>query len=118
MAERAFDWARLGRLTAAERSRQGLSVQEFARASDISVRTLQRIEGGRGTAYRNVTLTRLEDALGWRPGSVDVVLGGGEPERTRDPQLERLGVLWASLTPRQRRALLAFVEEIVTSPRP
>lgn len=111
-----LDWARLGRLVVAERARRGLTVRQFAAAADVGVRTIQRLEGGAHQAYRNVTLSRVEDALGWRPGSVEVVLAGGEPERSRDPQLERLAVLWGSLTPRQRRALVAFVEEIVVAP--
>jgi hypothetical protein len=65
---------------------------------------------------RPVTLTRLEDILGWQPGSVQAVLAGREPKRTRDPQLERLAVLWPALTVRQRRALVAFVEEILAEP--
>lgn len=117
MAADAQDgWVRLGRLVAAERARRGLTVRELAQLGGIGVRTLQRIEAGRAANARPVTLTRLEDILGWQTGSAQAVLDGGEPKRTRDPQLERLAVLWPALTPRQRRALVAFVEEILAEP--
>lgn len=109
----APDWARLGRLVAAERARRGLTVNQFADSAGVSPRTLQRIEAGHEGPYRNATVSRLEDALGWRPGSTETVLAGGEPERTRDPQFERLAAMWPSLTTRQRRALIVFVEEML-----
>jgi transcriptional regulator with XRE-family HTH domain len=113
MAEGAQDWTRLGRVVAAERARQGLTIDGLARHTGLGVRTLQSIESGSRAGYRHTTLSRLEDALGWQPGSVAAVLAGGDPTRDRDPQLERLAALWPALTPRQQRALVAFVEEIL-----
>lgn len=106
------DWPRLGRWVAAERARRGLTTRGLAEQAGVSERTLQRIEAGRPGSYRQVTLSLIEAALGWWPSSVQSVLHGGEPDRSRDPLLERLAALWPSLTARQQRALVAFVEEI------
>jgi transcriptional regulator with XRE-family HTH domain len=113
VAEGAQDWTRLGRVVAVERARQRFTVEALALHSGLGMRTLQSIESGSRTGYRHTTLSRLEAALGWQPGSVAAVLAGGDPTRDRDPQLERLAALWPSLTPRQQRALVAFVEEIL-----
>ena len=105
----ADDWRRLGRFVAAERARLGLSPAQLAAQIGLSKRTIENVEAGGRDTYRHTTLSRIEDALGWEPGSVERILAGGDPARTRDPVLEQLAVLWPSLTPRQRRAVLELV---------
>jgi len=45
----------------------------------LSLDRVQSIEAARTDRYSSRTLARLERALGWEPGSVKSVLGGGEP---------------------------------------
>lgn len=53
--------------------------QDFAADSRISLRTLGDIETAHRDNFRPATLTALEQALRWEPGSAKRVLDGGEP---------------------------------------
>jgi hypothetical protein len=75
------DWQRLGKLVIARRINLGYRRREdLAAAVDgISMRTLGDIETGKRDRYHPNTIGSLENALRWKPGSVDTVLEGGDP---------------------------------------
>lgn len=76
------DWERLGRLVVAARVAQGMHNRErLAKAGGFSTRFLGDIERGRRDNYDPVYLALLEQALGWKSGSIDRVLAGGEPTK-------------------------------------
>ena len=73
-----MDWARLADYVAAARGRAGFTSQDaFAEAAGISTRTLSKLETCHPVS--EVTLGRVESALGWKEGSAARVLAGGEP---------------------------------------
>lgn len=77
---RADNWQRLGRLLRAERQRQALSRENLAAKAKVSARSIQSAESGRvPKSRRPFTLDAIERALGWPFGTVDHVLGGGDP---------------------------------------
>lgn len=82
------DWGRLGDAIVARRVRMGIKTREkFAGHSGLSLRTLSDLELGNRTSYDPSTLSRLEVALEWAPGSVDAVLEGGQPTTTAEALL-------------------------------
>jgi hypothetical protein len=52
---------------------------DFANSLQFTARTLSDIENGVRKASPG-TYAMLENKLGWAPGSIDTVLGGGEPK--------------------------------------
>jgi len=73
---------RLGELVLARRHELGLSLREAARRAGIMRPTWTGMEhGSRRTAAYN--FAAIERALDWRPGSIEAVLAGGEPEAGR-----------------------------------
>jgi hypothetical protein len=52
---------------------------DFANSLQFTVRTLSDIENGVRKASPG-TYALLENKLGWAPGSIDTILGGGEPK--------------------------------------
>lgn len=96
----------------AERVRRGYhTLSEFARHSGLSRTTLDSIEWGRKTRYNPATIAALEHILGWRPGSVDRVLGGLDPLPEEDPDLSALMDAWPHLSPGSRRILRMLATE-------
>lgn len=76
----SLDWERLGQYVVAGRVKLGHRVRgSFARAGGVNVRILSDIETARRSNYDPATLAQLEQALGWRTGSIGAVLRGGEP---------------------------------------
>lgn len=75
---REQDWSRLGRYLISRRVQLGYERQaDLADAAGVALRTVGTIE--RGDRVRATTLAKIEQALGWKPGSADAVLRGGEP---------------------------------------
>jgi hypothetical protein len=81
-------WRRLGRMLELRR------VELATRYSNLSLFTAERgldyrlawdIEHAKRTNYRRPTLTAVEIAYGWRPGSIAGVLAGGRPAPAPDP---------------------------------
>jgi len=103
-------WQRLGRRVTAERSRRRWSVQHLAAIADLSIRTIEYIEGGTRDGYRQSTLARIEDAFGWTPGSCERIVEGGQPRRTQDHLLARIHDRWAYLTTAQQQAIVELLE--------
>lgn len=81
-----MDWGRLGKAIRERRVELGHKSREaFARHTGISPRLLNDLELGKRTSYDQSTFVRLEQALEWRSGSVNVVLAGGTPLLPADP---------------------------------
>lgn len=105
------NWERLGALVTAERARQRRSLAGFARAAGLSKATIDSIEHHRKTSYDPATLATLEHALGWLPGSVDLVLSGRNPQPDTDPDLTAVIDAWPQLSAGSRRILRILAVE-------
>lgn len=73
------DWRRLGQIVRDWRDETGLTQQQIQAAGGPSTAKLRQIERGEGADTEDRTKRRLEAALGWRAGSFDTVLQGGDP---------------------------------------
>jgi transcriptional regulator with XRE-family HTH domain len=105
-------WLRLGKRVTAERIRRGYrSLAAFAAAAELSTSTVDNIEHGRKSSYDPGTLAVLEQALGWRAGSVERVLRGLEPEYDQDPDLTAVIEAWPHLSPGARRMIRVLAVE-------
>jgi DNA-binding XRE family transcriptional regulator len=74
--DRDLDWEQLGRAIEAARGRQDLTQQQLADLVEVTVKTINTLENGRGTGMRAGTRARLEAALGWPSGEVHRILKG------------------------------------------
>ncbi|HLL34235.1 MAG TPA: helix-turn-helix transcriptional regulator [Streptomyces sp.] len=109
------------RLDAAMEARRvdlGLNWKQLAGKAGIAYETLRAIR--RGTfAPSAVNQRRLENALGWRPGSIAAVMKGGVPEladqaapqsrpsgSAEDPRVAAMVTLLASLPPEAQAEVL------------
>lgn len=99
------DWERLGKQVRAERRRRKLNMAALSAVSGLGTSTLDNIEHGRKTSYDPATLSALEDALGWRIGSVERVLRGLDPLPVDDPDLRVVLDAWPHLPAAARRML-------------
>ncbi|WP_411119027.1 helix-turn-helix domain-containing protein [Streptomyces sp. 058-1L] len=73
-------WARLGQKLKQARLARGLKQSDIANEADVSLASVQSVEAGTVPKSRMpITLGPIAAALGWRAGSVDAVLDGGEP---------------------------------------
>ncbi|MFU0241703.1 helix-turn-helix domain-containing protein [Streptomyces scabiei] len=73
-------WRRLGRALREARERRGWSQEELATKAGVSKGAVQGAEAGRVPKTRMPqTLSPIARALGWPAGSIEMVLGGGEP---------------------------------------
>lgn len=75
------DWARLGEWIAVRRKQLGLDQRELAEAAGVSENTISNYERGRVPARGKVPVGyyRVEKALQFAKGSVDMILDGYEP---------------------------------------
>ncbi|WP_412078970.1 helix-turn-helix domain-containing protein [Streptomyces xanthophaeus] len=73
------DWERLAHAIEAARDAKGLTQVGLAEAAGISESTVQNLESGAERKRTPSTLPKVEEALGWAPGSGLAVLAGGEP---------------------------------------
>lgn len=72
------DWNRLGAYVVQRRNELGYGSQAaLGEASDVSYRTISRLETGHSIGKNN--LRKLEQALLWELGSVDAIIAGGDP---------------------------------------
>lgn len=111
------DWTRLAHYVTGRRLELGYPRQEdLALAMPVSLRVVNNIENARKDAYSKGTMALLENALRWRPGSVESILSGsnptpvndkGAPEAGPDLRDETERKLWdalAAATPEERWA--------------
>ncbi|WP_160051455.1 helix-turn-helix transcriptional regulator [Nocardiopsis sp. FR26] len=70
--------ARLRELMEARQEQLGLSWGEVAKAGGVKMNTLYRVRAGVAT-IQQTTKRAIEDGLQWDEGSVDAILGGGDP---------------------------------------
>ncbi|GAA3032813.1 transcriptional regulator with XRE-family HTH domain [Streptomyces olivoverticillatus] len=73
------DWGRLGTAVQAARKAKGLTQPQLGELIGVSRATVQAIEQGREFAKITHTLRALETPLGWKAGSIENVLAGGDP---------------------------------------
>lgn len=104
-----MDWERVGAAIRRDRARIYGTRETFATAAGLSISVLSDLERGTRTNFDDDTLGKVEDALGWAPGSIDEIAAGG-PIRRSDTDLARLRQAWPRLTP-DVRALLADLAE-------
>jgi hypothetical protein len=89
------DWKRLAAYIKDRRDALDMTQGDVRAAGGPSVTTLQKLELAARTAYRRGTLTAVDRALKWRPGSSRAILKGDEPtpldDRTPAETDSRLG---------------------------
>lgn len=100
----------------ARRDQLGYSPRQLAALAGISLHTLRAVEGAKSDEPQDTTLTGLERALRWTPGSAVRVLTGGHPTPLVDPlsvevPAEVEVVLRENLPDEVEHALLAHVAE-------
>lgn len=79
-------WHRLAQYVIARRVALGYRTRlELAAATNISIRILGDIETARRNRFAATTIARLENTLGWAPGSADRIVAGNEPELAHPP---------------------------------
>ncbi|MFD9567709.1 helix-turn-helix domain-containing protein [Streptomyces sp. NPDC059994] len=86
-----WDWARLAAAIVARRDEMDYTQVGLAEAAGVSEATVQNLESGRERKRLPSSLPKVEQALGWAPGSGEAVLAGGDPTpqpRTQAAPLE------------------------------
>lgn len=68
----------VGKQIAQRRTALGMTQADLAQAAEITVRTIGSVERDE-TWPRKKTLTAIERALGWAPGSLEQIRDGGDP---------------------------------------
>lgn len=75
---------RLGRyVKSRRRALNDMTLKEAAAAAGIAIQTWSNVEAGKSASER--TLSRIDKALWWEPGSAEDVLNGGEPRERPMP---------------------------------
>jgi len=88
MSEQA-DWIRVGKLLEQRRVEINARYRNLRRFTDergLDYRLAWDIEHAARTNYRRPTITAVEVGYGWQPGSVQLVLDGGDPVPSADGQ--------------------------------
>jgi predicted GIY-YIG superfamily endonuclease len=80
-------WVRLGEVIRRERTDARMTQTALAREARINVSNVRSLERHESAQYTADVLEQLERALGWRPGALETVLAGGEPEYLTDAEL-------------------------------
>lgn len=103
-------WIKLGVMLRRRRKTRRMNQAQFAEATGISLTNVSNIERGAVSGYDPTTVDLIEQEMGWHSGSVDSVVGGGEPFPKDDPAMARLRTVWERLTPAAREALVDFIQ--------
>ena len=106
---------RLAALMEDRRLELRLTWQQVAAAGGLSLKALHSIRGGTSD-MRLLTRRAIEEGLRWEPGSVGIVLGGGDPvplAAGEHPRPGRQGIL-EQAPPRIAEALAPYVHQMVT----
>ena len=77
--QQAEDWERLARRVSARMRELQLGAHDIQARGGPSIAVVSHIRNARSTNYRPSTITELERALEWAPGSVRRIVTGGEP---------------------------------------
>lgn len=116
------DWVRLGRHISRARVARGWNTSKaLADAIGVSERTVRDFENAKRDNITPSMRAKLEPALGWEIGSIDVILAGGDPIQAKplEPQPDivvedvegAMGISLAhvagGLTPAARAAFIA-----------
>jgi hypothetical protein len=97
------EWARLGELLRQRRVEMDPRWRDltlFAGERGLNWRLAWDIEENRRTSYRPITLSAIEVAYGWQPGSIRAVLAGGDPVQAAQVPARILALVesaWGSL---------------------
>src|SRR5690606_15588684 len=104
----ADDWRRLGQYVRAGRLAAGHEYvkDDWDRVVGAHYRTLNNLEKGKRVSPN--TVSKVELALGWKPGSADRVLAGGEPIYAD----EAMRTTMSNLDPKVRSALVQMPAEV------
>lgn len=104
-------WDQLAAHVTTQRAHLGYSIAQLSGISGLSTSTLDNIEHNRKVSYDPATLSALEWALRWRPGSIQRILNDLEPQPMQDPDLDALIAAWPKLSPGARRMLRILAVE-------
>lgn len=107
-------WERLGRMLQVQRVMSDPRYRNrslFSRERGINYRLCQDIETSARQDYGDATKIHIELAYGWKPGSIDAVLAGGEPALMALTPAERSDVEDFGNLVRTLRAERAAAEE-------
>lgn len=75
------EWKRLAELVISRRAELGMkTTKALAEAAGLTPRMVGDIENARRVNYSAGARAQIENALKWRPGSIDNILSGGEPQ--------------------------------------
>jgi hypothetical protein len=66
-----------------------LTWDQVALKAGIHRETLRQIRNGTSTDIRPLSAAGIEDALGWKHGSIDAILAGGEPTPIGEAEPDR-----------------------------
>jgi transcriptional regulator with XRE-family HTH domain len=80
-----LDLERVGELVRTRRGVLGLTQQQLAEKAGIDTGTISSLELGQTWPWAK-NRSRIDQALGWRPGSLEEVRHGGEPTLVDEPQ--------------------------------
>lgn len=75
----------LGRAVAARRAALGMTQADVAVKASVSARSVHNLESG-ATWPQAANRERIEQALGWAPGSLEAIRDGGEPAELTDDE--------------------------------
>lgn len=100
-------WDNLAEHVTTQRAYLGYSIAQLSVISGLSTSTLDSIEHNRKSSYDPATLASLER----RPGSVERMLKGFEPQPLQDPDLDAVIAAWPRLSPGARRMLRILAVE-------
>lgn len=77
------DWRRVYDAVAAEKRKRRVSWRIIYTETDLSEPTFNRMRDGLELG-RQETRDKLEQGMGWEPGSLEVILAGGEPIKRQE----------------------------------
>lgn len=74
------DWKRVATEVVARRTALGMTTSKaLADRAQLTTRVIGDIENARRTNYSQGTLAQIENALNWKPGSIELLLAGEDP---------------------------------------
>jgi len=93
----------------AERIHRWPRQPDFAHAARLSTRLISALENGRQPNPTPDTTAKVEDVLGWLPGSFDRIVHGGAPIRPDDPGLAEINIGWHWISDDYKAEMVALM---------